>query len=158
MNDNPFFCDRGKPVALGAALDQAEFILRGDEARDADALRCGFVRLDRSARLHVRVGDRAHLALLHEIVECAQRLLDRHRRVRLVQIIEIDVVGPQPLQATLDRLHDIGARAAPFMASVERQAELGGEHDFLAARPEHLTHMVFGRAVRRRRCRRCRND
>jgi hypothetical protein len=51
----------------------------------------------------IRIADVADLALADEIVERAQRLLDRRQRIVIVLLVEIDVVGLQPRQARLDR-------------------------------------------------------
>ena len=83
----------------------------------------------------------------HQIVERAQRLLDRRCRIGPVQLIEIDPVGLEPPQAGLDRLHDIAPRRASQLAGiVHRQAEFGRQHDVLAPRPEHLSQDLLGAA------------
>ena len=54
-------------------------------------------------------------------------------------LVEIDVVGLQPLQAGLDRRHDVAARGALLGAVVaHRLGEFGRQHDVLAAVAEHL--------------------
>src|SRR5207245_59015 len=61
---------------------------------------------------------------------------------------EIDPVGLEPLQARLDRGHDVAARAAfepPF--AVHRPAELGHQHDILAPAPQHLAQDGLGAAT-----------
>ena len=40
----------------------------------------------------------AHLALVHEIRERAERVVDVGERVRAVHLVEVDVVGAQPAQ------------------------------------------------------------
>ena len=47
--------------------------------------------------------DVADLALLDELAEGADRLLDRRLGVDAVLVVEVDVVGPEPLQRALDR-------------------------------------------------------
>src|SRR6202789_4477448 len=58
----------------------------------------------------VRTRDVADLALAHQVVERAQRLLYRRGRIEGVQMIDIDVVRPQPLQRTLRRLNKVVPR------------------------------------------------
>ncbi len=43
--------------------------------------------------------DKAHLALLDEPRHPADRFLDRHRRIDAVLVIEVDMIGIEPLQA-----------------------------------------------------------
>ena len=51
--------------------------------------------------LRIRLGQTeiADLPRLHQVGHCADRLLDRHSRVDAMEIVEIDHVDPQPLQA-----------------------------------------------------------
>ncbi len=66
-----------------------------------------------------RDADRADLALVLQPAELAHRLLDRDARIDPVQIVEVDVLEPEPLQAGLHRLagaHRRRIRAAPVLA------------------------------------------
>ena len=83
-------------------------------------------------RREVGGADRAHLALLHELVQRAERLLDRRHAVGAVVLVEVDPVGLQPSQRCLDRLADVRARAPRGLAVTEVVAELGREHDLVA--------------------------
>ena len=47
--------------------------------------------------------DVAHLALLDELAHRADRLLDRNVGVDAVLVVEVDVIGAQPLQRAVDR-------------------------------------------------------
>ena len=62
-----------------------------------------------------------------------------------MQVIKVDVVGAQALEARFDGGGDILARAA--RARLHRQAELGGKNDLLAFVAHHLTHEVFGHPI-----------
>src|SRR5262249_10183864 len=53
-----------------------------------------------------RAAEEAHLALSHQIIERAQGFLDRGLRVRAMQLVKVDPIGAQPLQARLGRVHD----------------------------------------------------
>jgi len=55
----------------------------------------------------VAPAEEAHLALPHQIIERAQGFLDRGLRVRAMQLVKVDPIGAQPLQARLDRVHDV---------------------------------------------------
>ena len=59
----------------------------------------------RRMRRRRRLGEAevAHLALAHELGHGADRLLDRHRRVDAVLVVEVDVVDAEPLQRRLAR-------------------------------------------------------
>ena len=62
-------------------------------------------------------------------------------------LVEVDPVGLQPPQAGLDRGHDVAPRGALLAAVVvHRLAELGRQHDVLAAVAEHLAEHGFGAA------------
>ena len=63
----------------------------------------------------VAVADVADLARADQVVERPERLLDRRRRVRGVDLVEVDVVGPEAAQAVLDRPDDPAARRAPLV-------------------------------------------
>ncbi len=97
------FLRRRQQILLDVAHDEAVFVLAGDETADVHRARDIFGFGDAPGR-KVGIADVAHLALAHEIVERAQRLLDRRQRIVIVLLVEIDVVGLQPLQARLDRL------------------------------------------------------
>ena len=71
----------------------------------------------------VRGADVAHLARAYQVGERRQRLLDRRHVVGHVQLVQVDVVGPQPAQAALDRRHDraTGSPAPDRPAAVRRR-------------------------------------
>ena len=56
--------------------------------------------------------DVAHQPLAHQLVERLDRLLDRGDRVGAVDLVEVDMVELQPLQARLDRVEQVPARGA----------------------------------------------
>jgi hypothetical protein len=69
-------------------------------------------------------------------------------RVGSVQLVEVDPVGAQALEARLDRLHDVAAGRAPERAGlVHRQAELGREHDLLAPVAENAPQRLLRAAA-----------
>ena len=57
-------------------------------------------------------------------MERLQRLVDRCLRVVAVQLIEVDVVGAQPAERCVDRIHDV----APAAARVPGLESGGAEH------------------------------
>src|SRR5262249_57759204 len=61
----------------------------------------------------VRAAEVAHLALAHQVVEGAERLLERRLTVVPVRLVEIDVVGLEPPQRGLHALHDVLAGKTP---------------------------------------------
>jgi hypothetical protein len=74
------------------------------------------------------------VALAHEVVERAQGLLDRGDRVVGVDLVEVDVVGLQPAQAGLHRIHDVAARGAAVVGPRAHVAiDLGGDDHVLSA-------------------------
>ena len=105
-------------VTLLVTPEQAETLtLAGNEGRKAVPARC-VVGRDHLLRRKVRAADKADLALPHELVERAQRLLDRRLLVGPVQLIEVDPIGAQPLQARLDRMHYVARRRTSQLACV----------------------------------------
>ena len=69
----------------------------------------------------------------HAIVERAQGLLDRRHRIEAVDLIEIDMIEAEPLQAAGDLIHDVAARKADGVrARPHPAAHLGGDDDVLA--------------------------
>lgn len=79
---------------------------------------------------------RAHLALLHQLAHGADRILDRHRWIDAVLVVEVDHVDAQPLEARIARRLHVLRRSidAVGAAGPLDLAELGGEHDAVAAR------------------------
>ena len=56
-----------------------------------------------------------------------------------MNLVQIHVVGFQPLQAVVDRVHDVLARQAALIGVVSHRAEdFGGNHELVARRPEVL--------------------
>ena len=78
------------------------------------------------------------LALSHQLVQRGQGFLDRGDRVRDVLLVQVDVIGAQPPQRLGDRTPDVGATALgaggrPVAHVHAPAAELGGQHDLVAA-------------------------
>ena len=51
----------------------------------------------------VRASDRAHLPGPNQLVERPERVADRDPRIGAMQVVQVDVVGSQPLQRSFDR-------------------------------------------------------
>ena len=78
----------------------------------------------------------ADVPVLHQRVERQHRLLDRRRAIKAVDLIEIDVVQLQTLQARLARLDQMHSRGAGRVGPCPHRAEpLGRDHHVL---PRHL--------------------
>ncbi len=76
----------------------------------------------------------ADLALGDELGHGADGLLDRGVGVDAVLVVEVDVVGAEPLQRAFDREADVRRAAVePAAAGVGHEPELGGQHDLVAA-------------------------
>jgi hypothetical protein len=76
------------------AVCEVVAVLHGDDRRDSASLR-------ELARIHVREADVPDLPLPLELGESADRLLDRDARIDRVQLVEVDPVDAQPVQARL---------------------------------------------------------
>jgi len=72
----------------------------------------------------IRVPDVAHLSFAHELVERAERLLERRDPVGSVVLVEVDHVGSQALQRAFDRLADVLAGPARLGAVAHVTTEL----------------------------------
>ena len=107
------------------------------------------LRLDDLAARERGGADVADLALVHEVAERRQRLLDVGARIGAVDLVEVDPVGAQPPQRVLDRAHDPAARAALLVGVLAHRAvELGGEDDVVApAAGERLADDLLGLAL-----------
>ena len=88
----------------------------------------------------VRAPDRSHLPCVDELVERAERVADRNRRVGPVQVVEIDVITPQPLERALERP---AYRRRGGSAVTGLPGELRGEHDVVAASLEDLAEVAL---------------
>ncbi len=73
------------------------------------------------------------MALAHEVVQRAHGLLDGRGGVEAVDLVQVDVLQLQPLQARLDAVHDVAAGTAAAVGARAGLAEhLGGDDDVLA--------------------------
>jgi hypothetical protein len=91
----------------------------------------------------------ADLADADQIVQRAQRLLPRRERVVAVDLVEVDVIGAEALQAGVDGVHDVAARQPDRVgAAAGAPAGLGRHHHILAPRAQRLAQDLL-RAARR---------
>src|SRR2546421_10056266 len=88
---------------------------------------CGQVYLDDLPGWMIGYAQIADLALANQIIQRLHHLLGRSVAIRIVELIEIDVISVEMPQAALDGAHDVIARGAtvrPFTFDLaERQAE-----------------------------------
>src|SRR5439155_10126947 len=118
------------------AVQHVEVVLRADEACPAFRRRRRLGRVDLLSR-EVRVADLAHLADTYERVERLEGLLDRHRGIGHVLLVEVDAVGAETPQAAIDRLaHPARARSRMLGVVVDGSCELGGHHHLVAVASE----------------------
>jgi len=77
--------------------------------------------------------DLAHQTLSNQSVKCADSFLDRRGRVEAVNLVQVDVIELQPLQAALHAVEDVAARRTPAVRAGRGVAEdLGGDDQALA--------------------------
>jgi len=70
---------------------------------------------------------------LYDVVQRLQRLLDRRCRVPAMDLVEIDIIGAQAVQAVVDLGKDGAARQAGTVgAGPHARIDLGRQHDLLA--------------------------
>ena len=99
----------------------------------------------------------ADLALVHQVGQRRQGVVDVGGRVGTVHLVEVDVVGAETAQRVLDLGHDPAPRVAPLVGVLAHGAvELGGQHHVVAAALQGLADDLLGlaRPSTRRRCRR----
>src|SRR5205085_10828761 len=115
-------------------LEQRVLVLRREERRPPAPQRDGvggpYLRGGEVRRAGV-----THLARLDELFERAERLLDRRDAVGTVVLVEVDVVGAQPLQRAVDRTPDV-RRRAPGRIAAALPTELRRDQDLLTAAGE----------------------
>jgi hypothetical protein len=113
--------------------------LLGDEPFES-AVACGPLRLDDLAAGVRRRAEVADLALAYEISEGAECLLDVHQGTRPMYLIQVEIVGAEPLEGVLDRAQDPLPRPAAVVRLVAHgHEELRGQHHLVAAALKCLT-------------------
>ena len=91
------------------------------------------LRLDDLRGGEGRVAEVADLALVDEIAERAEGLVDVGGRIRAVDLVEVDPVGVQPPQRVLDAADDPAPGSAPLAGVVaHREADLRRQDDVVA--------------------------
>ena len=81
-----------------------------------------------------------------DLVERAERLLERRDAVGAVVVVEIHVVGAEPLERRVDRLPRVLGGAAK-LSTVRLPAELRREHDLVSPALEDLAEEALAVAV-----------
>ena len=94
--------------------------------------------LGNAERLHDLPGrpvghaDVARAAGADDVVQGPQRFLHRGLRIPPVDLVEVDVVGPQPLKAGVDLVHQVIATDPRIVGPVaHREPALAGDHHLL---------------------------
>ncbi len=105
--------------------EAADRVIAGmDGAIGAGTVTYDFARLMDGAR-EVKCSEFAH-----EVVKHPQRLVDRRHRIIAVNLVEVDVIELQPLQARLYGVEDMGAGGAAIVrAGPHQDIALGGDQD-----------------------------
>jgi hypothetical protein len=116
---------RGQDVGLDRAHEDRLRGLLGHEALER-AIAGDPLGLDDLRGRERGAADIADLALVDEVGQRAERLLDVGVRIGTVDLVEVDPVGAEPAQGVLDGAHDPAARVAPLVGVVShRVVELG---------------------------------
>ena len=128
---DPVVLGKGLELVLEAASHEAVVHLRGDELLQAQAL----LHVDGGGALPGKIiaePDMADLALADQVIQRPQGLLQGRAGIPAVHLVQVDVVGLQPLEARLDPPHDVHpGGAAPVEVLAHRHADLGGQDDLL---------------------------
>ena len=86
--------------------------------------------------------DLAHLARAHQLVERAERLVDRHGAVGHVQLVEVDAIGAEPAEAVFDGAPDV-RRARTLVVLVDLRAELRRDDRFVPTAGESAPEVLL---------------
>jgi hypothetical protein len=133
---DPFGEQHRHDLPFQVTAGEAVIGLQRDDGREAAHLgdADGLHHLPRGP---VRQAEITDMAVLHERVERLQRFLDRGRRVEAVDLVEVDMVELQALQARLRLVHDMAPGGAARVRALSHLAmDLGGDDQFLAGQPE----------------------
>src|SRR2546428_118985 len=126
-------------LALDLAVEKVVAGLHAGEARQTANL-ASPQRARHLIREVVRAADVTRLARAHHVVERAQALVDRRRRIGMVELVEVHVVGAKPAQRALDRVEDVLAREPLVPGAGAHGAEaLGGDDEVPTASLEPAT-------------------
>jgi two-component system OmpR family sensor kinase len=113
---------------VGAPVHQVVVRLQGDEPGDPELVGDP-QRLGQPLGREVRGRDVPGLAVGDDLAERGDRLLQRGLLVVLVRVVQVDVVGAEPLERVVDRRPDDRAGRAAAGAEL---ADLRGDHDVRA--------------------------
>ena len=90
--------------------------------------------------------EKADLALLHEARHLADRLLDRHRGIDAMLIVQVDHADTEPRERTFTRRPDVlrpAVDAAILGARPAHDAELGRELDHVPVAPDRTADQLL---------------
>ena len=86
----------------------------------------------------------ANLAVSKQGLNGAQRLFQTHAVVITVQIVDVQMIGPQPLQAVLAGTQHPGPRVAPLIGSLGQGiAHLAGQNPVLPLALKQFAHHLL---------------
>jgi len=128
---DPEAATRRQEVVLDDAVqDRVRRLLRAEHAVPAsfgEGTRLGDLR-----RWQLRGAERSDLAGGDQVGEGVEGLVDVGLRVRDAQLVDVDPVGPQATEGSLDRLREPPTgTAAVVRVSFELQSGLHGQHDLV---------------------------
>src|SRR4051794_26392650 len=106
----------GEVLAFGLAFHSVVVGLTDDRSTHAEPV-ADVADFGDPPRTIVRYSEIAHLAFPDQFAHRAHRLVERRRMVFLVKIIDVDVIGAEPLQAFLRRLKYPARDSPPRLGS-----------------------------------------
>ena len=84
----------------------------------------------------IAAADLEHFPVADQGIERGDRLLERRRGIRKVQLVEVDPIGAEPAKAVIDRSRDVRRARTALAVLVDRPAELRRDDGLVAARAE----------------------
>src|SRR5712664_4408027 len=93
--------------------------------------------------LPIGAADVADLSLLHQGVESAKRLFERGHGIIAVDLVQVDMVGLQTAETSLDAVHNVAARSSDIIPPrADAAIDLRRDHDILPRDVEVLQRLA----------------
>ena len=134
--NSQFFAHGKHAVSLWTSFHERIFGLNGRNRLN---------RMSLADRARTRLGETEvqDFTFLDEVLDCTGDILDRHVRIDPMLIVEINMIGPEPLEGCLDDPLDTLRSAVEADRAVNRKTELGGDQNLVADRGEGLAHELL---------------
>jgi hypothetical protein len=145
VGDHPnlFLLAQREQLALDLTEEKVVAGLHRVQARKAEELAAS-ERAGDLIREEVRAAHVARLAGADHVIQRPQAFVDRRERIGMMELVEIDIVGPEPPQRGVDRVEDVLLRE-PLIprAGAHRAEALRGQNEIVTASLEPASDDLF---------------